>query len=132
LASLSCSRARLSVWAGVDMTFRWDGGPHDPDDDSDPDVDAAAAAAPPAPEGYVLKGTIDLRDAVDVRSSRAPKAPPFALDVETPSHAVPKPNLQPDFNMSVFECFDTSSSAGLRELDESDRSVQQSAESTSI
>ena len=45
---------------------------------------------------------------------------------------VPKPNLQPDFNMSVFECFDTSSSAGLRELDESDRSVQKSAESTLI
>ena len=46
--------------------------------------------------------------------------------------AVPKPNLQPDFNVSVFECFDTSSSALLRELDESDRSVQKSAESTSI
>ena len=45
---------------------------------------------------------------------------------------VPKPNLQPDFNVSVFECFDTSSSTGLRELDESDRSVQKSAESTSI
>ena len=45
---------------------------------------------------------------------------------------VPKPNLQPDFNVRVFECFDTSSSAGLRELDESDRSVQKSAESTSI
>ena len=43
-----------------------------------------------------------------------------------------KPNLQPDFNVSVSECFDTSSSAGLRELDESDRSVQKSAESTSI
>jgi len=40
--------------------------------------------------------------------------------------------LQPDFNVSVFECFDTSSSAGLRELDESDRSVQKSAESTLI
>ena len=46
--------------------------------------------------------------------------------------AVPKPNLQPDFNVSIFECVDTSSSAGLRELDESDRSVQKSAESTSI
>ena len=45
---------------------------------------------------------------------------------------VPKPNLQPDFNVSVFECVDTSSSAGLRELDESDRSFQKSAESTSI
>ena len=43
-----------------------------------------------------------------------------------------KSNLQPDFNVRVFECFDTSSSAGLRELDESDRSVQKSAESTSI
>ena len=43
-----------------------------------------------------------------------------------------KPNLQPDFNMSVFECFDTSSSAGLRELDESNRFVQKSSESTSI
>jgi hypothetical protein len=41
-------------------------------------------------------------------------------------------NIQPDFNVSVFECFDTISSAGLRELDESDRSVQKSAESTSI
>jgi ATP-dependent RNA helicase MSS116 len=46
--------------------------------------------------------------------------------------SVPNSNLQLDFNVSVFECFDTSSSAGLRELDESDRSVQKSAESTSI
>ena len=46
--------------------------------------------------------------------------------------AVWKSNLQPDFNVRVFECFDTSPSAGLRELDESDRSVQKSAESTSI
>ena len=43
--------------------------------------------------------------------------------------AVPKPNLQPDFNMSV--CFDAPSSAVLRELDESHRFVQTSAESTS-
>ena len=42
------------------------------------------------------------------------------------------PHLQPEFNVSVFECFDASSSAGLRELDESDRSVQKSAESTLI
>ena len=46
--------------------------------------------------------------------------------------SVPKPNLQPDFNVSIFECFDTSASAVLRELDESDRFVQKSAESTSI
>ena len=43
-----------------------------------------------------------------------------------------KPDLQPDFNVSVFERFDTSSSAGLRELDKSNRFVQKSAESTSI
>jgi len=41
-------------------------------------------------------------------------------------------NLQPDFNVSVFGCFDTSTSAVLREHDESNRSVQKSAESTSI
>jgi hypothetical protein len=43
-----------------------------------------------------------------------------------------KSNLQTDFNVRVFESFDTSSSALLRELDESDRFVQKSAESTSI
>ena len=41
-------------------------------------------------------------------------------------------NLQLDFDVSVFECFDTSASAVLRELDESHRSVQKSAESTSM
>ena len=44
----------------------------------------------------------------------------------------PKSNLQPDFNVGVFEWFDTRSSAVLRELDASNRSVQKSAESTSI
>ena len=43
-----------------------------------------------------------------------------------------KSNLQLDFNVSVFECVDTSTSAVLREIDESNRSVQKSAESTSI
>ena len=41
-------------------------------------------------------------------------------------------HLQPDFNVIVVEWFDTSSSALLRGLDESDRSVQKSAESTSM
>ena len=41
-------------------------------------------------------------------------------------------NLQLDFYVSVFECFDTSTSAVLREPDESNRSVQKSAESTSM
>ena len=42
-----------------------------------------------------------------------------------------KPNIQSDFNVSVFECFDASSSVVLQELDESDRFVPKSAESTS-
>ena len=46
--------------------------------------------------------------------------------------AVPKPNLQPDFNVSVFERFGPDSFTVLRDLDESDRSVQKSAESTLI
>ena len=40
--------------------------------------------------------------------------------------------LQPDFNVRVFERFDASASALLRELDESHRFVQKSAESTSM
>jgi hypothetical protein len=47
-------------------------------------------------------------------------------------HPVWKSNLQLDFNVILFECFDTSTSAVLRELDESNRFVQKSAESTSI
>jgi len=41
-------------------------------------------------------------------------------------------NLQLDFNVSVFECFDARTSAVLRALDESHRFVQKSAESTSM
>ena len=46
--------------------------------------------------------------------------------------AVPNSNIQLDFNMSVCVGFDATSSAVLRELDESNRFVQKSAESTSI
>ena len=48
------------------------------------------------------------------------------------SLALRNSNLQPDFNVRVVECFDTSTSTMLRELDESNRFVQKSAESTSI
>jgi hypothetical protein len=41
-----------------------------------------------------------------------------------PSQPVWKPNLQPDFNVSVIERFGPDSFAVLRELDESDRFVQ--------
>ena len=43
-----------------------------------------------------------------------------------------KSNLQPDFNVNECDSFDARSSAVLRELDESNRFVQKSAESTSI
>ena len=43
-----------------------------------------------------------------------------------------KSNLQPDFNVRVCDRFDAISSAVLRKLDESKRSVQKSAETTSI
>jgi len=48
------------------------------------------------------------------------------------SAAVWNSNIQPDFNVSVCDSFDAISSAVLRELDESNRFVQKSAESTSI
>ena len=41
-------------------------------------------------------------------------------------------HLQPDFNVRACDRFDASASAALRELDESKRSVQKSAESTSM
>ena len=52
----------------------------------------------------------------------------YAIQPDT----VCKSNLQPDFNVRVCECFDTRTSAVLRELAESNRIVQKSAESTSI
>ena len=49
-----------------------------------------------------------------------------------PLPAVPKSNLQPDLNVVVFDSFDAMSSSVLRELGESNRFVQKSAESISI
>ena len=47
-------------------------------------------------------------------------------------YAVPNSNLQLDFNVIIRDSFDATSSAVLRKLAESNRSVQKSAESTSI
>ena len=63
--------------------------------------------------------TATLRTKADSRGVRA-------------SIPVWKSNLQPDFNVLVCDRFDASSSDVLRELDESNRFVQKSAESTSI
>ena len=46
--------------------------------------------------------------------------------------AVWNSNIQPDFNVSIRDSFDAISSALLREIDESNRFVQKSAESTWI
>jgi hypothetical protein len=53
-----------------------------------------------------------------------------AVRLEYP--AVWNSNLQPDFNVHICDSFDASSSAVLRDLDESNRSLQKSAESTSM
>jgi hypothetical protein len=55
-----------------------------------------------------------------------------AADVALGYATVWNSNLQPDFNMRICDSFDASSSAVLRELDESNRFVQKSAESTSM
>ena len=65
-------------------------------------------------------------------ATRAPTDAWLAADNYFQQTPVWKSNLQPDFNVSVHDGFDASSSALLRELDESDRFVQKPAESTSI
>ena len=67
----------------------------------------------------------DLRVVVDVV---------LALLHVADGHAPPvwKSNLQPDFNVRICGRFDARLPAVLRELGESNRSVQKSAESTSI
>ena len=62
-----------------------------------------------------------------------PRAAAPACFVETGASAAAwKSNLQPDFNVRVIERFGPDFFAVLRELDESNRFVQKSAESTSI
>jgi hypothetical protein len=66
----------------------------------------------------------------EVHALFATKGRDFLQDVA--SGSVWKSNLQPDFNVRVIERCGPDSFAVLRELDESDRFVQKSAESTSI
>ena len=70
--------------------------------------------------------------AVSTRCAAASGREPSLVAALLQLHSVCKSNLQPDFNVRVFECFDTSTSAVLRELAESNRFVQKPAESTSI
>ena len=75
------------------------------------------------PHAYAGAGDAD----VDAAVARAAAAFPTPWPA-----AVWKSNLQPDFNVSVCDRFDARFSAVLRELDESNRYVQKSAESTLI
>ena len=77
--------------------------------------------------------------ALDFDAARAHSDPPEPRprsstygDAVDRSGAVWNSNLQLDFNVSICDSSDANSSAVLRELDESNRFVQKSAESTSI
>ena len=73
----------------------------------------------------------------DLPASHVPTADQFKAILHGPAieaafEPVCKSNLQPDFNVCVFDRLNTRSSAVLRELEESNRSVQKSAKTTSI
>ena len=101
---------------------------------------AVVMAAPAAVESKVRLGDVLAAvDGADVllepyddmfrRVVAATQSPvPFTLTFRPAWHS----NLQPDFNVRICDGFDASSSAVLRELDESNRFVQKSAESASI
>ena len=83
-------------------------------------------------EDYIQQATL-VREQTEVEVVEIENdARTVEAGAEAQSLAAWKSNLQPDFNMRIFECFDTSTFAVLRELAESNRFVQKSAESTSI
>ena len=68
-----------------------------------------------------------------LRAIYAPaRASPAATRARSPATSSGRSNLQPDLNVRVCDRFDTISSAVLRELDESNRSVQESRKSVAI
>ena len=96
--------------------------------------------APRASEQYVASHELPLRARYDTSTfadredyERAvAKLERRLFEALSELKAVWKSNLQPDFNVRVCDRFDARLSAVLRELDESNRFVQKSAESTSI
>ena len=99
-------------------------------------VDERAELRHLAPVQDLRAGAEPLRRLQDLQRRReAPRLDAArAEDVRGDRELAParNPNLPPDFNVRVIERFDASSSALLRELDERNRSVQKSAESTSM
>ena len=78
-----------------------------------------------------LPAVAEAREAVRVGERVEVRAVRAGPDRRRPV-PVCKSNLQPEFNARVIERFGPDSSVVLRELDESNRFVQKSAESTSI
>ena len=98
------------------------------------DMDAPAvtyeAGATPAEDTWVLFSSKYV-DAFDPPGSE--ESPATACVTRSVARgAVWIPNLQSDFNVSVFDGFDARLSTVRRDLDESNRFVQKSAESTSM
>ena len=91
------------------------------------DAPEALKAAYGSGRKLIVEAARDARDARDVLDAESKRG-------ESParSESAWKPNLQPDFNVIVIEQIAPDSSTVLRELDESNRFVQKSAESTSI
>ena len=93
-----------------------------------PEFSDGRAALEALPEGVAAAKMLDVALRLCRRHGDAEKRQSDA----DPRGAAWNSNLRPDFNVSVCACFDASSSAVLRELDESNRFVQKSAESTSM
>ena len=124
---MSAAAARCaSAWAGCGATVH-----------SAPAalVAALAAAVDGAAGGadVATASLLALRDLVTAAADRGDDVGPLgAYELLLRPVAGPNSNLQLDFNVSVRDSFDATSLASLRELDESNRFVQKSAESTSI
>ena len=89
----------------------------------------ARAAGSSGLRGFSALGDLETHRDEEKRDDPKPESTSF---FEEPRGAVWNSNLQPDFNVRACDGFDARSSAVLRELDESNRFVQKSAESTSI
>ena len=93
-----------------------------------------SAGAAPAPAVDLSGPLLEKVPAACVGGASPPAPNPPAPNPPAPKPPAPaeawKSNLQPDFNVRVIERFGPASLVVLRELDESNRFVQKSAEST--
>ena len=97
-------------------------------------IGTPAAAEHKTAPGAKVAGGFDFSLQEFLNCVRTGKGGLGMLEPALPNASKPgqESNLQPDFNVRVIERIVPDSSAVLRELDESNRSVQKSAESTSI